>query len=70
MSEGNSAGGWVITLARAGYGVALLCAPQALIKLTGDPVTGQRAGAPGPGPAGGLAGWRGCSAHGISFRRG
>jgi hypothetical protein len=35
----------VLTLTRAGYGVALLCAPQALIKLTGDPVTGQPAGA-------------------------
>lgn len=35
----------VLTLARAGYGVALVCAPQILIKLTGDPVTGQPAGA-------------------------
>jgi hypothetical protein len=35
----------VLTLARAGYGVALVCAPQVLIKLTGDPVTGQPAGA-------------------------
>jgi hypothetical protein len=35
----------VLLLARAGYGVALLCAPQALIKLTGDPATGQPAGA-------------------------
>ena len=45
MSEGNSTGAWVVALARAGYGVALLVAPQALIKLTGDPVTGQPAGA-------------------------
>jgi hypothetical protein len=45
MAEGNSTGAWVITLVRAGYGVALLCAPQALIKLTGDPGTGQPAGA-------------------------
>jgi hypothetical protein len=45
MAKGNSAGAWAITLARAGYGVGLLCAPQALIKLTGDPVTGQPAGA-------------------------
>ncbi len=45
MSEGKSTGAWVVTLARAGYGVALLTAPQALIKLTGDPVTGQPAGA-------------------------
>jgi hypothetical protein len=35
----------VITLVRAGYGVALLVAPQVLIKLTGDPGTGQPAGA-------------------------
>jgi hypothetical protein len=35
----------VLALARAGYGVALVCAPQVLIKLTGDPVTGQPAGA-------------------------
>jgi hypothetical protein len=41
----TNAGAWAITLVRAGYGVALLCAPQALIKLTGDPVTGQPAGA-------------------------
>ncbi len=45
MSKGNSTGAWAVTLARAGYGVALVCAPQALIKLTGDPVTGQPAGA-------------------------
>ena len=38
MSKGNSTGAWAVTLVRAGYGVALLCAPQALIKLTGDPV--------------------------------
>lgn len=41
----------VLTLTRAGYGLALLCAPQALIKLTGDPVTGQRAGAAQPRPS-------------------
>ena len=45
MAEGSSTGAWVVTLVRAGYGVALLCAPQALIKLTGDPGTGQPAGA-------------------------
>ena len=45
MSEGKSTGAWAVTLARAGYGVALLAAPQALIRLTGDPVTGQPAGA-------------------------
>lgn len=45
MSQGKSTAAWAITLARAGYGVALLCAPQALIALTGDPVTGQAAGA-------------------------
>jgi hypothetical protein len=43
----NSTGAWVVTLARAGYGVALVVAPQALIRLTGDPVTGQ---APGERP--------------------
>ncbi len=69
MSKGNSTGAWAVTLARAGYGVALLAAPQVLIRLTGDPVTGQAPG-DGPGPAGGPAGWRGCSAHGISCRRG
>jgi len=41
----STTGAWAITLARAGYGVALLVAPQALIKLTGDLVTGQPAGA-------------------------
>jgi hypothetical protein len=45
MSKGKSTGAWVVTLARAGYGLALVVAPQALIKLTGDPVTGQPAGA-------------------------
>ena len=35
---------WAVTLARAGYGVALVAAPQVLIKLTGDPVTGQSPG--------------------------
>lgn len=44
MAKGNSTGAWVITLVRTGYGVALLCAPQALIRLTGDPVTGQPTG--------------------------
>jgi hypothetical protein len=44
MSKGNSTGAWVVTLARAGYGMALVVAPQALIRLTGDPVTGQPAG--------------------------
>jgi hypothetical protein len=34
----------MVTLARAGYGVALLAAPQALIKLTGDALTGQSPG--------------------------
>lgn len=43
--------GTVLTLTRAEYGLALLCAPQALIKLTGDPVTGQRAGAAQPRPS-------------------
>jgi hypothetical protein len=51
MSKGNSTGAWAVTLARAGYGVALVCAPQALIKLTGDPVTGQPAGAAQPQPS-------------------
>ena len=67
MSEGNSTGAWVVTLARAGYGAALLFAPQALIKLTGDPVTGQPArGVPGPAqPAGvrGSAGARRTAPH-------
>jgi hypothetical protein len=36
----------LLTLGRAGYGVALVCAPQVLIKLTGDP---------GPRRAGGVA---------------
>jgi hypothetical protein len=40
----SSTAAWVLTLARAGYGVALACAPQALITLTGDPVTGQPPG--------------------------
>jgi hypothetical protein len=42
----------VLTLARAGYGVALLCAPQALIRLTGDPATGQPAQASRARPSG------------------
>jgi hypothetical protein len=50
MSEGNSTGAWLVTLVRAGYGVALVVAPQALIKLTGDAVTGQS-----PGQRGGAA---------------
>ncbi|MGI8450613.1 MAG: hypothetical protein ACR2MP_26230 [Streptosporangiaceae bacterium] len=41
---GESTGAWAVTLVRAGYGVALLCAPQVLIKLTGDPATGQSPG--------------------------
>ena len=41
---GKTAGAWVVTLVRAGYGVALVVAPQALIGLTGDPVTGQSPG--------------------------
>jgi hypothetical protein len=45
MSKGKSTGAWAITLARAAYGVALLCAPQALITLTGDSVGGRPAGA-------------------------
>ena len=68
MSRGSSTGAWAITLARAGYGVALVCAPQALIKLTGDPVRGA-AGAHGPA-SGGRAGWRGCWGSGIWCRRG
>src|SRR5580692_4255570 len=55
MSNGNCTGAWGITLLRAGYGVALLCAPQVLIRLTGDPMTGQPAGAPRAQP-----GWRAC----------
>ena len=51
MSKGNSTGAWAITLVRAGYGLALVCAPQALIRLTGDPVTGQPAGAAQPRPS-------------------
>jgi hypothetical protein len=51
MSKGNNTGAWALTLARAGYGAALLGAPQALIKLTGDPVSGQRAGASGARPS-------------------
>ena len=51
MGKGTSTGAWAVTLARAGYGVALLCAPQALIKLTGDPVTGQPAEAAQPRPS-------------------
>ena len=35
MSKGKSTGAWAVTLARAGYGVALVCAPQALIKADG-----------------------------------
>lgn len=45
MAQRNSTPAWAVTLVRAGYGVALVAAPQALIKLTGDPVTGQPAGA-------------------------
>ena len=41
MSKGNSTGAWTLTLVRAGYGVALVCVPQALIKVTGDSVTGE-----------------------------
>ena len=52
MGKGTSTGAWAVTLARAGYGVALLCAPQALIKLTGDPVTGQPAEAAQPRASG------------------
>ena len=52
MSKGNSTGAWVLTLVRAGYGLALLCAPQALIELTGDPGTGQAAGSSGARPSG------------------
>lgn len=46
----HNASGWAVTLVRAGYGVALVVAPQALIKLTGDAVTGQS-----PGQRGGAA---------------
>ena len=35
MSKGASTAAWAVTLGRAGYGVALLCAPQVLIRLTG-----------------------------------
>jgi hypothetical protein len=45
VAKGNSTGAWLVTLVRAGYGVALVVAPQALIQLTGDPGTGQPAGA-------------------------
>lgn len=45
MAEKSTVGAAGLTLVRAGYGVALLCAPGLLIKLTGDPVTGQPAGA-------------------------
>jgi hypothetical protein len=46
MSKGTSTGAWAVTLGRAGYGVALLCAPQVLIRLTGDSATGQGPGQP------------------------
>jgi hypothetical protein len=51
MSKENNTGAWAVTVARAGYGVALLCAPQALIKVTGDPVSGQPPGAPRARPS-------------------
>ena len=43
--RGMGTGTTVLTLVRAGYGAALVCAPGALIKLTGDTATGQSAGA-------------------------
>ena len=52
MAKGSSTGAWGITLVRAGYGVALLCAPQVLIRLTGDPGTGQAAGSSRARPSG------------------
>jgi hypothetical protein len=52
MAKGNSTGAWVITLVRAGYGVALVVAPQVLIQLTGDPGTGQPAGVSRARPGG------------------
>jgi len=44
MAERSTVGAG-LTLVRAGYGLALLCAPGLLIRLTGDPVTGRAAGA-------------------------
>ncbi len=51
MAEGMSTAAIVLTLARAGYGVALVCAPSALIKLAGDPGSGQSPGACHPRPS-------------------
>lgn len=41
----------VLILARVGYGVALLCVPQVLIKLTGDPGPRQAGGGAQPRPS-------------------
>ena len=41
--RGKSTVGGVLTLVRVGYGVALLVAPGALIRLTGTPSRGSRA---------------------------
>ena len=56
MSGGSSTGAWAVTLARAGYGVALVCAPRALIKVTGDSVAGDRVGAARLRPSRGACG--------------
>ena len=50
---------WLVTLARAGYGVALIGVPGLLIGLTGERGRGR-----------GLAGWRGCWGCGIWCRLG
>lgn len=52
MAKGKSTAVTALTLARAGYGVALVCLPGALIKLTGDPQTGQPPGASQARPGG------------------
>ncbi len=52
MSRGSSTGAWAVTLVRAGYGVALVCAPRALIKVTGGAVAGEAAGAEQPRASG------------------
>ena len=75
MSKGNSTGAWAVTLVRAGYGVALVCAPRALIKLTGDPVAGERGwGCAATGQWAGLRGGAGAggsaSGAGGADRRG
>lgn len=52
MSKRDSTGAWAVTLVRAGYGVALVCVPRALIKVTGDAVAGEAAGAEQPRASG------------------